>query len=96
MKNKLRQSARGEECTLSIHPYCNGNPDTTVLCHIGRGAGMGRKSSDLMAVYGCSACHDVIDLRVRTDITRLELMQIKLRALERTHARMIDSGTIKF
>ena len=93
---KLRDSARGEDCTLQIHPYCNGNPETTVLCHLPSGSGMGQKSPDWFAAYGCSNCHDIID--GRRDIVSSVLYDIegiKNDALFRTWNRMIDKGLIK-
>ncbi|MGP2961894.1 MULTISPECIES: DUF1364 domain-containing protein [Serratia] len=64
----LRDSARGRCCTLQIPGICNGNPETTVLCHLPSSThGMGYKSDDYWAVFGCSSCHDVIDGRVPYD-----------------------------
>ncbi len=59
---KLRDSAKGEDCTLNIVGACNYNPKTTVLCHFPSEIA-GTKSTDLSAGYGCSACHGVIDRR---------------------------------
>jgi hypothetical protein len=97
---KLRDSARGEDCTLQIYPYCNGNPETVVLCHLPSGSGMGQKSPDWFAVYGCSSCHDIIDGRVTNAQIKLFLMRNDLTdiantALYRTWERMIDKGLIK-
>lgn len=92
---KLRDSARGEECTLRIHPYCNGNPETTVLCHLPSGSGMGQKSPDWFAVYGCSSCHDIIDGRHNHFNLKDEIEQAKQDALFRTWERMIEKGLIK-
>jgi len=93
---KLRDSARGEDCTLQIHPYCNGNPETTVLCHLPSGSGMGQKSPDWFAVYGCSSCHDIIDGRIAvTEFDGRELTNFKGMALYRTWERMIEKGLIK-
>ena len=61
---KLRDSARGRECQIRLPGICNHNPETTVLCHL-NGGGMGRKNSDLLAAFGCSACHDEVDRRTR-------------------------------
>lgn len=91
---KLRDSARGEECTLSIYPYCNGNPDTTVLCHVPSGSGMGQKSPDWFGVYGCSSCHDVIDGRLNSDLTHTDKHFAMTAALYRTWERMIEKGII--
>ena len=90
---KLRDSARGEECTLQIFPYCNQNPETVVLCHLPSGSGMGQKSHDWFAVYGCSSCHDILDGR-GDGVTRTERTAIMLMALHRTWERMIEKGLI--
>jgi len=91
---KLRDAARGQQCTLEIHPYCNHNPLTTSPCHIRVTAGWGQTEDDFMIVHGCSACHDVIDGRVQTDIEPVEIEQIKIRALHRTWTRLITDGLI--
>lgn len=72
---KARDAARGQACTLRLPFHCNGNPETTVLCHsnLGRdGKGMGIKASDDRAAFGCSSCHDVLDGRapLRGGLTR--------------------------
>lgn len=82
-------------CALQIYPYCNGNPETTVLCHLnGNRKGMGIKSHDFFGVYGCSDCHDVIDGRRQTDLPKEEILKCQLRALERTWEQMITDGLI--
>ena len=94
--SKLRKSARGEECTLQIYPYCNGNPETVVLCHLPSDSGMGQKSPDWWAVYGCSSCHDVIDGRSKVFIDD-DISAIKScirRGHYRTLQRMIEKGLI--
>lgn len=84
---KLRDSARGQDCTLRLVGICNFNPETTVLCHIGTNAGIGTKSGDNMAVFGCSSCHNEIDTKAKgfygADI---------IRALGETQQIWIDSG----
>ena len=60
----IRKAARGEQCTLNIAGVCNYNPETVVLCHCpSETHGMGLKSNDLSAGFGCSSCHDAIDGR---------------------------------
>lgn len=88
---KLRNSARGQSCTLRLIHVCNGNPETVVLAHVGTGAGMGAKCSDNMAVFACSACHDVIDGRA-PDSGLNDLPEDKLRALQETQRIWIDEG----
>lgn len=91
VSKKLRDSARGQYCTLRL-PGCNGNPETTVLAHVPCGMrGMGIKSPDNMAVFACSYCHDVIDGRRRGEYDAYDL----LRALAETQAHWIQSGLIK-
>ncbi|HIE0017527.1 DUF1364 family protein [Serratia marcescens] len=77
----LRDSARGRCCTL----ICSGNPETTVLCHLPSNIhGMGYKSDDYWAVFGCSGCHDVIDGRKPYDWRPGELEETYLHALHQT------------
>lgn len=95
VSQKLRDSARGRECTLRLPGACNGNPETTVLAHLSCGArGVGMKSPDNMAVFACSGCHDAIDGR-RRDI-EVEGADL-LRALQETQETWIREGlmTIK-
>jgi len=61
-KNKIRESARGEDCQVRIPGICNFNPETTILAHL-NGGGMGMKNPDYQGAYCCSNCHDAIDLR---------------------------------
>jgi hypothetical protein len=59
----IRQSARGESCTLGF-PCCNGDIATVVWCHSNRledGKGMGLKARDEEGCYGCSSCHAFLD-----------------------------------
>lgn len=97
--SKIRVSARDEDCTLQIHPYCNGNPETTVLCHLPViTKGMAMKAPDWWGAYGCSACHDVIDSRNPQAIRELgwqEIEQCMWRGLYRTQERLIEKGLIK-
>lgn len=92
--SKLRESARGEDCSLRVSQNCQ-DGETVVLCHIGRNRGMAIKCGDHFAVYGCSNCHDVIDSRIKTAfLTPEELEREKLRALEETQEKMIKKGLI--
>ena len=92
---KLRDSAKGESCTLRLPNVCNGNPDTTVLAHLPFGGrGMALKASDDHAAYACSACHGVLDRRTRGSVDLAELYECCLRGLAETHERMRDKGLI--
>lgn len=95
-QTKLTKSARGEDCTLRIYPYCNGNPETTVFCHApSDDKGMGIKSPDWWGAYGCSNCHDVIDGRGASEFTADELRVFHMDGVYRTQKKMIDKGLIK-
>ena len=61
---KIRQSARGEDCTINLEGVCNYDPDTVVWCHSNQsahGKGMGLKANDEHGAYGCCNCHAVYD-----------------------------------
>lgn len=64
-QTKITKSARGEECQVRLPGICNFNTETTVFAHVGEGAGMGAKVSDIHGAYCCSSCHDEIDRRTR-------------------------------
>lgn len=67
-----RELARGRPCYMHLAGVCNGNPDTTVLCHrrVYGIAGKSQKPPDTCAFPGCSSCHDVYDGRVKSDFDR--------------------------
>jgi hypothetical protein len=63
--NKLRESARGQDCMIRLPSVCTHDPDTTVLAHFRMmGDGMGRKPVDSRGAFACSACHDAVDSRM--------------------------------
>lgn len=97
LSQKLTQSAKGEDCTLNTHA-CNHNPETTVLCHLNEswaGKGLGIKASHLGAVYGCADCHRVYDLNLWDDSEREIIYWFLLRALYRTHVRMVEKRVLR-
>lgn len=61
---KLRESARGQDCTLQVAGVCNGNPETSVLAHMPSEIA-GHKSTDISSCVACSSCHDWLDRRNR-------------------------------
>jgi len=89
---KIRDSANGKDCTLRLYPICNGNPETTVFAHIGKNRGVSIKCGDNMGIYVCSSCHDIIDGRIRRDMTQGDMAIDKLRALEETQQILIEEG----
>lgn len=86
---KLRESARGRDCTLRLAGICNFDSETVVLAHLPCGMkGTGMKSPDNIAAFACSNCHDAIDGRSRNDVDGLDL----IRALAETQAYWIEHG----
>ena len=93
VSKKLRDSARGQECTMGIPGICNGNNETVVLCHVPMAPwnGMGCKPSDYMAFYGCSGCHYWFDTDGRGDPLRWEYA---IRAVFKTLEKAYESGIL--
>jgi len=98
MADKIKKSAKGEDCSLQIFPFCRGDTETTVLAHLQSAAhGIALKSPDWWAVYACQVCHDIIDGRLpqaARDIGEYEIHQCILRGLFRTHRKLIVKGLI--
>lgn len=93
----ITKSARGESCTIRVPGYCNGNPETTVFCHINGvrfGHGMGLKVDDIGA-YGCSDCHDVVDGRKRSHYSQQELKLMHYEGTFETQIKLKAKGLIK-
>lgn len=89
--NKIRNSARGENCTVNS-PVCNNRSETVVLAHSNYGEdgkGMGQKAHDIYSCYACSDCHRWLD--ESGEDTRDAFH----RAMKRTWKRLIDKGVIK-
>ena len=92
----LTKAARGQECTIQLYPYCNGNPETTVLAHApSEYKGMGIKSPDFWGADSCSTCHEIVDGRKKTDIPADEVYRCHMRGVFRTQLRRIEQGVIK-
>lgn len=82
----LREFARGQQCQVRLEGCLAPSTETVVLAHIRRAniAGMGQKPPDLCGVHACQSCHDRIDSRTASGLTRLELDHAILFALLRT------------
>lgn len=93
---KIRDSARGEDCTIEIPGVCMNEVETVVLCHFpDEYGGTSIKSDDTSAGYGCYRCHRVVDGVDEND----EFLQNKdfylRRSQTRTVRRMIEKGVLK-
>lgn len=94
--NKIRQSAKGKPCMVRIAGVCNHNPETTVLAHyrLADYCGMGIKPPDFMGAYACSACHDAVDGRVKTDLSEDELRLAHAEGVFRTQVILNKIGLL--
>lgn len=86
----LRHLAKGRPCMIRVPEVCNGNPDTTVLCHLRMAgiSGMGLKANDFLAAWGCSDCHRYVDTHGIDGRTAL------LEGMARTQAQILSRGLI--
>lgn len=93
---KLRKSAKGGPCHLQT-PVCNGQWETVVLCHPSNGA-MSMKADDLVGVFGCSSCHDLVDSRTKLNgeyLTEDQLNHYWLTGLHRQLRWWYEQGLLK-
>ncbi|WP_062390748.1 DUF1364 domain-containing protein [Pseudomonas abietaniphila] len=96
-QTKLTKAARGRDCQIRVPGVCNGNPETTVLAHFrlsGTRSGMGIKPNDLQAAWACSACHDAVDARRKTEFNHDELRQMHMEGVMRTIDILVSEGEV--
>lgn len=94
----LRKLARGRDCQIRVPGECLRSPETVVLCHYRMSglSGMGIKSPDWCAAYGCARCHDIVDGRAGSwDTYPLELRKLFLaEAVLRTLLILFGEGIL--
>lgn len=95
-QNKYTKSARDENCTVRI-PGCPNDTATTVLAHyrLMGTSGMGYKPNDLQGAFCCGWCHDRVDGRAKSELSREELRLYHAEGVLRTVQRQIDKGVLK-
>lgn len=62
--NKLRQSARGQDCLVRLPGVCTFSPEKTIWSHYrgsAGGKGLSLKSNDLAGAYCCTDCDAIYD-----------------------------------
>jgi hypothetical protein len=92
VSSKLRNSAKGQPCMFQIPGVCNHDTTTTVLCHLpSEIKGVATKSDDFHAAFGCSQCHETIDLHI---LSREDELYFSLRALQRTMRNWVSRGLV--
>ncbi|MDH0745268.1 DUF1364 domain-containing protein [Pseudomonas sp. GD03842] len=96
-QTKLTKAARGRDCQIRVPGVCNGNPETTVLAHFrlaGTRSGMGIKPNDLQGAWACSACHDAVDARSKTEFRHDELRVMHMEGIVRTLDILVAEGKV--
>lgn len=93
---KLRRAAQGRECMVRVPGVCNFNPETTVLAHfrLAGYCGMGMKPDDALGAWACSACHDAIDGRSKTQYDHDALENMHMKGVMRTFAELRKEGLL--
>lgn len=92
---RLRDAARGEDCTLNIAGVCSYNSSTVVLAHLpDESHGIARKSDDISACFACDSCHSVIDGRVKYQFDPGDKEFYMRRAMVRTWRKLIEMGVV--
>lgn len=96
---KVIGASRGAPCSARFPGICNGNPETTVWCHLngaafGKGAGV--KAHDVLGFDGCSSCHAYYDVGhgTRPLISTDTLLECVLQAVCESYVRRIGLGVI--
>jgi hypothetical protein len=96
-QSKLTKAARDRDCRVRVPGVCNRDPETTVLAHFrltGTRCGVGLKPHDLQAAWACSACHDAVDFRSKTEFSRDELRVMHMEGVVRTIDILISEGKV--
>jgi len=94
--SKIRESARGEHCTVRL-PCCNGNTETTVLAHINGirfKHGTGKKVNDLLGAYCCFNCHQAVDRRDYLDYDKDFVKLAHYEGVMETIMKLSEKGII--
>jgi hypothetical protein len=95
---KVLRHAKGQPCSARFPGICNGNPETTVFCHLNGaafGKGMGVKAHDVLGFFGCSDCHMAYDLGHGTkDWLAGDMHKLVLEAVCTTWIVLIRDGIV--
>jgi hypothetical protein len=92
-------TAQGAPCSVRFPGICNGNPETTVWCHL-NGARFGKgamlKAHDILGFHGCSSCHAYYDVGhgTRPLLSNDTLLECVLSAVCETYVRLVKAEVI--
>jgi hypothetical protein len=94
----LRKLANGRDCLIRVPGHCCGDSTTVVLCHLRmiNISGIGMKSADVLAAYGCQKCHDVVDRRTPSEYSPDELRLMHLEGIARTIDYLVSKQILRW
>lgn len=93
----LRKLANGQFCRVRLPGICGHGTQTTVLAHLKNGWYGSSKPPDIIGVFACRPCHDVIDGRnMHSGLTREEIDLAAYRALCEQLAWYAKEGIIRW
>lgn len=83
---------------IRVPTACNGNPETTVACHVRMIgiSGAGLKAGDILIAFGCSGCHAVVDGQQKSSFNYGERRLMLLEGVCRTQMWLIREGYLKW
>lgn len=98
VRQDIRDSARGEACTVRI-PGCPSDPEKTIWSHFpgaAGGKGMATKSLDLCGAFACTYCDGVADGQVPRPAgwTREEVLLAWMHGHIRSLLRLAEKGLL--
>lgn len=94
----LRKLARNRECQIRVPSHCLRDTFTVVLCHyrLAGLSGMGIKSPDWCAAYGCFNCHQIVDGQKNSEFSHVERRLMLAEGVFRTQQILIDEGVLSW
>ena len=97
MGKKIRNAARGRNCTLRLDG-CKNDTATTVFAHapsIDNGMGL-KQARDFWGAFACQHCHDVADGRIENMTSLALICQRWLAGVYETQKQLIEEGLISY
>lgn len=98
VNQKIRDSARGEECTVRIVGVCTFDPEKTIWSHAPlKAAGKGGqiKALDLCGAYCCTACDAVVDGQLKVPgVSRAQALEDWFMGHMRSLVRLRQKGLV--
>lgn len=98
--SKIRESARGEDCTVRLPGVCTFDPAMTIWSHArwnSAGKGKSIKAVDLAGAYACTSCDQVYDGQMKPPpgMTREQIDMDWMHGHLRSLVRLVQKGLIR-